>query len=485
MKRCKRENRLTAGDLLALSRHFSKSEDGSITIFACFMILIMMTICGIGVDMMRHEMERTRLQAVSDRAVLAAADLDQTLDPEAVVRDYFAKSGMAEYVSAVNVDEGLNYRTVTVDASNSIKTQFMDTLGVENLTVPAYAKAEEKIQKVEISLVVDISGSMNNNNKMQNLKNAAGVFVDTVLKPENEDLISVSLVPYSEHVNAGPAIFDQLNVHKVHNFSHCIEIPDSEFSTLRFDRSRSYEQMQHFQWNYYSIESGNQQNTRYDTVCPQNGNRHSGTYEDYEAITAFSQNATALKAQINKFKPRAGTSIFLGMKWGVGMLEPDFRPIISNLASAGKADPAFANRPSALNDPETLKTVILMTDGQNDRSMRIPDWYYNSDSEVMHWYYNNLQYYINRYVSYYYRSDFYYEKYNASQGDTLLSNICDAAKEARIVIWSIGFEVTDHGASVMRDCASSPSHFFRVEGVEIEDAFEAIARQINQLRLTQ
>lgn len=73
MKRCKRENRLTTGDLLALSRHFSKSEDGSITIFACFMILIMMTICGIGVDMMRHEMERTRLQAVSDRAVLAAA----------------------------------------------------------------------------------------------------------------------------------------------------------------------------------------------------------------------------------------------------------------------------------------------------------------------------------------------------------------------------------------------------------------------------
>ena len=39
--------------------------------------------------------------------------------------------------------------------------------------------------------------------------------------------------------------------------------------------------------------------------------------------------------------------------------------------------------------------------------------------------------------------------------------------------------------NVMRDCASSPSHFFRVEGVEIEDAFEAIARQINQLRLTQ
>ncbi|OAN78296.1 hypothetical protein A8B82_11260 [Sulfitobacter sp. EhC04] len=485
MKRMTRENRLTAGDLLALSRHFSKTEDGSITIFACFMVVIMMMIGGIGVDMMRHEMERTRLQAVSDRAVLAAADLDQTLDPEAVVRDYFAKSGMADYVSAVNVDEGLNYRTVTVDATNTIKTQFMDTLGVENLSVPAYAKAEEKIQKVEISLVVDISGSMNNNNKMQNLKNAAGVFVDTVLKPENEDLISVSLIPYSEHVNAGPGIFDQLNVNQVHPWSHCVEIPDSEFSSANFDINRSYDQMQHFQWNSYSIESGNQQNTLHDTVCPQNGNLNSHTYENYEAITAFSQNAAALKAQINKFKPRSGTSIFLGMKWGVGMLQPNFRPIITTLSNSGKVDAAFSNRPSATNDPETLKTVILMTDGQNDRSMRIPDWYYNSDSEIMHWSRYNLQYYMNRYVNYYYRSDFYYEKYNASQGDNLLDSICDAAKEARIVIWSIGFEVTDHGADVMRNCASSPSHFFRVEGVEIEDAFEAIARQINQLRLTQ
>ena len=77
------------------------------------------------------------------------------------------------------------------------------------------------------------------------------------------------------------------------------------------------------------------------------------------------------------------------------------------------------------------------------------------------------------------------DKYWPSYGDSLLSNVCDATKENNIVIWSIGFEVSDHGANVMRDCASSPSHFFRVEGVEIGEAFSAIARQINQLRLTQ
>ena len=72
---------------------FSKDESGSMTIFGTYLILMMILVCGIGVDLMRNEMERTNVQATMDRAILAAADLDQTLDPEAVVNDYFAKSG--------------------------------------------------------------------------------------------------------------------------------------------------------------------------------------------------------------------------------------------------------------------------------------------------------------------------------------------------------------------------------------------------------
>jgi hypothetical protein len=131
-----------------------------------------------------------------------------------------------------------------------------------------------------------------------------------------------------------------------------------------------------------------------------------------------------------------------------------------------------------------MKTIILMTDGQNDRSWRIPSWYYDTNSEVVHWANFNLNYYL-RFVNPYYRSNFYTQKYTAAQGDSLLNSICEAAKHKKIIIWTIGFEVQDHGANVMRNCASSPSHFFRVEGIELTDAFSSIARQINQLRLTQ
>ncbi|MFK7835382.1 MAG: pilus assembly protein TadG-related protein [Sulfitobacter sp.] len=484
MTRETRDTRPDLRDLIAFSRSFARDEDGMITIFACFMIIMMMMIGGIGADMMRHEMERTRIQAVADRAVLAAADLDQTLDAEFVVRDYFEKSGMADFVSGVEVDQGLNYKTVSVDASMTINTQFMDWMGLETLRVPALSEAEEKVNKVEISLVVDISGSMKNDNKMQNLRDAANTFVDSVLTTSNQDLISISLVPYSEHVNAGRPIYDLLNVDHLHDYSHCIELPDSEFNHVRLNRSMSYEQMQHYQWNYYSIESGNQLNTRYDTVCPRNGDGPLIS-DRFEGITAFSQDPIALKSQINLLQPRAGTSIFLGMKWGAAMLDPDFNAITSALSGQGLVDSVFNGRPSAYSDDETLKTVILMTDGQNDRSYRIKSRYYDAESEYVHWNNWNLQYYLNRYVNGYYHNRFYEQKYDAIYGDTLLDNICDAAKLKKIIIWAIGFEVTDHGANVMRECASSPSHFFRVEGVEIEEAFSSIARQINQLRLTQ
>ncbi|SDN42334.1 Flp pilus assembly protein TadG [Lutimaribacter pacificus] len=452
-------------------RLFRRDEGGAITVFSIFMILTMLLLGGIGVDLMRHEMVRTQLQATLDRAVLAAADLDQTLDPEDVVADYFAKAGMGDYLTNVTHNEGLNFRNVYAEAEVTLNTTLMHLAGITTLTAPAVGAAEERIAKVEVSMVLDISGSMANNNKMSNLETAANTFIDTVLRGDSNEDVSISLVPYSEHVNAGRDLFDLLYTRRQHNYSHCIEIPDSHFSQASLNQSYRFDQMQHFQWNY-----DGRNNSLTDTVCPR---------YDYETITTFSRNATKLKEQVRDFRPRAGTSIFLGMKWGVALLDPSARNLVNGMIGKGKADPVFSARPAAYDDIETLKTVILMTDGKNDRSNRIADRRYDSAGEIEDWNRYNFWYYLYRYVSSYQRSSWYYQKYDAGIGDTLTENICEAAKERGIVIWAIGFEVDDHGADVMRDCASSPSHFFRVEGIEIQDAFEAIARQINQLRLIQ
>lgn len=439
------------------------------TYFAFFLLFMMFLVGGIGVDLMQNEMERTRLQATVDRAVLAAADLDQTLEPEAVVADYFDKAGLTDFLSTVTVDEGLNFRIVNARASTTSQTRFMSLVGVHDLPVPAVGTAEERISNVEISMVLDISGSMGSNNKMDNLHDAAGVFIDTVIREETEDLISINLVPYTAQVNAGSTIFGVLDTDQRHNFSYCVDFEEEDFDTTTLSFTKTYEQMQHFEagWNW-SYPIGN-------PGCPQ---------QDFEEIMAFSQNNTALKNQVNQYRARANTAIHLGMKWGVAMLDPSFRPITQELGLNNEIDSAFSNRPAAYSDTETLKTIILMTDGVNVDTVRIQPWYYAQQSHYVHWSNYPLYWFLNNYrVGSW--NNWRYTKYTSTEADGFLDSICTAAKNQGIVVWSVGFEVSNYSADVMRNCASTPSHFFRVEGVEISDAFEAIAKQINQLRLTQ
>jgi len=77
------------------------------------------------------------------------------------------------------------------------------------------------------------------------------------------------------------------------------------------------------------------------------------------------------------------------------------------------------------------------------------------------------------------------ESVGASTRNARTRDICDAAKSHQIVVFTIGFEAPSSGQAVLEDCASSPSHYFDVDGLEIVDAFSAIASSIRQLRLTQ
>lgn len=457
-----------------LSKHlkaFRRDEDGAVGFILSLGILMSILIVGgLGIDFMRHERERVRMQNTLDRAVLAAADLDQELDPYAVVRDYFAKAGVQGTVSGITVDSGLNFRTVSASSSAPL-----DSIGVGDIAMPnvlAASEAEERINKVEISMVLDISGSMAEGSKIDNLRQAGKTFVDTVIGSGTGGQVSISLVPYSEQVNAGPDILNQLNYSYLHNYSHCLEMPNGDFNSTRINTSTIYEQMQHFQWNY-----DGRNNDLSNTVCPQ---------QTYERIRPLSQNATVMKNQIQNFQPRAGTAIYMGMKWGVGLLDPSMRGPVTGMVSNGVVDSDFNGRPADYDDPDTLKTVILMTDGINSDSSRIASRYYQTRyNHHVHWSRYNFNWYLSNYVNSRDWNNWSYKKYDTNLGNTLLDNICDRAKEKGIVIWSIGFEVDDYGAGIMQNCASSPAHFFRVEGIEITEAFRTIARQLNQLRLTQ
>ncbi len=144
---------------------FVRSEDGNLFVLAVPLILIMAIWGGIAVDLMHFESRRAMLQGVTDRAVLAAANLNQTQDPKLVVRDYFAKAGMADQLAGdAIVSQGYKRREVTVSGDYELDTFFMRYLGdtYKTLSARTISTAMQGVGAVEVSLVLDLSGSMAN-----------------------------------------------------------------------------------------------------------------------------------------------------------------------------------------------------------------------------------------------------------------------------------------------------------------------------------
>lgn len=463
--------------LAGRSRGFAREENGTMIIFGLIIFLMVLVATGMAIDFMRHENMRTRLQATLDRAVLAAADLDQLNDPQTVVEDYFAKSGLGTYDLNVTVEEGLNFRTVTANASSTVDSMFLNMVGIESIDAPAGGAAEERIEKVEVSLVLDISGSMDENDKLENMQQAANEFVDTLITPDTKDLISITVVPYTGQTNAGQVLFDTVNTNKRHDYSYCLEFTSSDFTTVPLNFTKTYEQAQHYEYsgNYYGSWAN------YKIQNPWCSDKSD------EEIKLFQNDNVQLKDVINSYEPRTATGIHYAMKWGAALLDPSMRTAVSAEISAGRVDEAFEGRPAAYSDQETVKVIVLMTDGKNVNQYRIKSWAYNSSNEYKHWARYTLWYYLNNYVYWQNHDDYYYQKMNSGQADDYLADICDASRQAGIVIFSIGFEINDnpYAKGVMSNCATSDSHFYAVEGVEISTAFGAIARTINQLRLIQ
>lgn len=507
-------------------RHFARREDGSLLIFGVYVFVLILMVAGIGIDLMRFERDRSNIQYTMDRAVLAAADLDQSLDPVAVVNDYADKAGVAGYLTNVTVTNGAGFRSVTASASSNVETQFMHMNGVDTLVAPATSTAEESIGGVEISLILDVSGSMSRNNRLPNLKVAAKAFIDQVLDSSQPGTASISIIPYATQVNAGEPILSKFNVTNEHAYSNCANFTSNEFSKTTLVPTDPVDRTAHFDPFTYS------EDPIALPVCPV----RAGTQ-----IVPFSQDRVALKAAIDDMTAGGNTSIDMGMKWGTALLDPSMRGVVTDLIAEGEADAEFAGRPVDYNSGQ-LKVIVLMTDGQNtdqyylNPSLRegLSNVWYNEQSNKYSVYhdsgatryfwphsgqwkdypfgndpdddpalgdsvrltypelFNRTSLAWNVVYNYYYTSSAWATWYRAAFAKRVATaknqytkNICSATKDKNVIVFTIGFEAPRAGVNVLKACASSESHFFKAEGAEISEAFESIAGSIRKLRLTQ
>jgi Flp pilus assembly protein TadG len=533
-KRQAKNNRPSRGkDCLASTRRpsvlcFAKGEDGSLLVLGMMMFLVMAMMGGLAIDLMRYEQRRTQLQQTLDRSVLAAAAMNQKLTGESVVTDYFAKAGMADKLDSVLVDKGDNYRIVTATASSKMDTYFMHMMGVDELEADTAAVAEQRVSNIEVSMVLDISGSMGGS-RINKLRPAAREFITTVLAAAEAGHVSISIVPYNAQVNVGKPIMDSFNVDDNHASSFCIELPDSAYLTNDISTTTKLVQNAHFDPYTNNYNSTPTSDNLAFNCPPESGN----------TVTAVNNSETTLHNAINNMVVGGNTSIDIGVKWGAYLLNHNANGVVKSLVDDKVVLDTFDDRPMDALTNDVLKVLIVMTDGQNTTDYRINDPYNNGLSNIYvnkssgaitvyfdrsgdkDWYWvssdkfkntlngstQNMSDYTQltwpevwaKYSVEYVAKNFYanavsgststwedtFRSWNYYNKDTRLQQICTAAKSQNIVIYGIGFEAPDAGRTQVRNCASSSAHYFDASGLEISSAFRAIANNISQLRLTQ
>ncbi|MEM9582630.1 MAG: pilus assembly protein TadG-related protein [Pseudomonadota bacterium] len=576
---------------------FRKNERGTMIAFSLSIFVMMLWSGGMAIDFMRYEHDRSRVQYTLDRAALAAASLKQPLDCEVVARDYFEKVGLPNTSVRVEGNCSALSKTVQVSADTEVKSFFMNMLGIKSMSAGASSTAEETAQDVEISLVLDVSGSMGwddatgTQTKLEALQTAANEFLDALLIPDNADRISINIIPYNMQVNAGEDVLDLLNVTDEHAYSNCVDFEEADFSTVEISAdvaggggganlgdlsitdgtggvmgtAADLQRTGHFDPYYTTINHPGvttDDNVSRAFVCP--------TTEASE-ITLMSQDLGSLKGVVNGLTAGGNTSIDIGVKWGSYFLNPNSNVLLGAIPEGSTAltrhgpdefdengvfgppkssiPDAFAARPYAYNRDNTIKIMVVMTDGVNTTQYQLEDDYASGESTL---YINdtvpgnssttwlshykqrpggNNDYFMSRgnyhedyfsgtkrhgsnpdpmtwpevwnmmgvkYFAYYYN---YVRDWNASEyyntrddvldyvyagaKNTRLNNACTEAKDAGVLVFAIGFAVSDASATVMQNCSTSASHFYRVDdGYELSDAFGGIANTIQRLKLT-
>ena len=316
---------------------FAGDQQGSVAIIFGLTVTLLFGIVGLAIDFSRSISVSSRLLSALDAAALAGAKkLDggaSNKEVEDTAKAFFdqqknhLKIGDIT-VSALNIQIDRDNTTVSTNVSASMGTTFGRVIGVNSVNLNRASSVSYKVKNVELSLALDITGSMLENNKIGDLRAAATDIVDEMLKDQQDDKrVRIALVPWSASVNAGSLAADASGGQSVDNC--VVERTGSNAAT---DDSPSG-----------GGSVGAVTSTPYGWyVCP-----------TASVVPLSGQSKIAnLKTAISNLQASGGTAGHIGTAWGWYMLSPEWQSLVPNSA-----------KPLNYDSSTNIKATVIMTDG--------------------------------------------------------------------------------------------------------------------------
>jgi Flp pilus assembly protein TadG len=506
-----------------LLRRLGRDRAGTVGIMFGLFVIPLTAFVGLAVDFGRVYAVKSQTQSALDAAALAAGRVAQvektdTLNKaSAAASAYFDKAKPTAVVASTlqfSPDAALQQFTVT--ATSWVRTPFLGVIhawvhkdgsqgaptgcvgnyfGCISMTTTATAALCPSTScsgtsgggsNIEVSLMLDVTGSMCSPcTKIQAVQSAAKDLIDIVVWDDQSQYTSkVALAPFAEAVNVGTVLAPLVRGVPIVNTSSTAEAFTS--TSVLNDATKQPTK----QWIKFSKASGSGTNTwlisskcvtervgadAYTDAPPTTakvGKGYFGTNTDtscgvanhsdveVNSIQPLSKDKTMLKRRIDKLISGGSTAGHLGTAWAWYLLSPKWGYLFPIESQPGPySDLTVVN---SRGMPKLRKIAVLMTDGDYNINYCKGVEALNSDQTPQ-------------------------IKCNSENGKSQAQagTLCAAIKNAKIEVYTVGFQVSSAARTFLTSCATDASHYYdATTEVALQAAFRDIALKIATLRLT-
>ncbi|MEX0751377.1 MAG: pilus assembly protein [Xanthobacteraceae bacterium] len=431
-------------------RHFIAARNGNVAIIFALASLPVVGLIGASVDYSRANAVRADLQSALDATALMVSKnaANQSADElQKSAQAYF--EALFKYPEVQSTKIAATYTAdggsaVTVSGETTIKTEFTQIMGFSELNITSSSTVKWGTSKLRVSLVLDNTGSMDSNGKMDALKTASHNLLKQLetAAQKNGD-VHVAIVPFAVGVNVGKenkdaawldwSYFDDKGGAGDSGRGKGGDDDDKDDKDKDWDKDDKDKGKKVDKSKWQGCVMDRDQDYDVLNTTPTDKNKSTlfpATYDKDcpETLMTLSYDWKALGNKIDAMKPDGNTNQTIGLAWGWQALT--------------QGVPLSAPVP----EKDVKDVIILFTDGMNT---------------------------INRWTT------------DKSKVDARTEKACANIKAAGVMLYTVQVKGNgDPTSKVLQNCASDGTKFFALSSAnQIVTAFNTIGTNLSQLRL--
>ncbi len=501
------------------------SVRGSILVTFAVMAPVLLTAIGFSIDLGEAYLVRQRLHGALDAAALAgAASSEDESVIEQKITDFFA----ANYPDIkIGTAHGLHVQisdaTVTVSAQAMFQTNFMWIIGKDTFTVSAETEVSKDASGLEIVMVLDNTGSMDEydstgNKKIASLKLAAKTLINAVLPQGGESGVRVGLVPFSNSVRVGKYGLGETPSGGVYNNGETfVTLPSGTAYTTSHDTTTTTKWygciIEHnadgwkfsttgatsgvtadklvtdndphpddvednyegpwdiYKYSYRKQTSVTKQVPVYKTVCTGKGANKVCTQQidHYDSVHDYYTYSIEPKIPVNQGCPYATVRPLTNNKTDLNSTIDSMQPEGNTLGNIGmiwgyrmiSPEPPFTEG-TAWDNKAWKKAVVMMTDGYNTKDSNYSALWLNKANAL-----------------------------TTNDYDDRFLEVCQALKDKDVLVYTIIFDTgsisspDENTIQLYKDCATSEDQYYYAPTQDkLVSIFESIGGQLSTLHIS-